>query len=169
MNLGNMAYENWDLQDALRYYQTAYEENPNAALQSKINGIKAELAQMSISAKERQKPGDNPWKWALLAADAVGVAGSVYTYIDYNAAWKKYNELHDLWWNSDGSYDDMVRAEGNAMVKSMFAFGTISVAGGLILYTIVDVIWLHFVFTENVETTYIPGKNELKLTYNFAF
>jgi len=158
--LGDMAYDNWDLKEALRYYQAAFIENPNAALEVKINDVKAKLGRISDNAKDfAQKTGDNPWKWVLIGADVLGAAGGVYTIIDYN---KALNIWHD---DPFGSYV----AYTNMWLKGIYMYVTVSVAGGLILYTLADVFWLHIAFPVNMETTYIPGKNELKLTYNFAF
>jgi tetratricopeptide (TPR) repeat protein len=162
--LGDMAYENWDLKEALRYYQAAFIENPNAALEVKINDVKAKLGRISSDAKYyEQKKSDNPWKWVLLGTDALGVAGSVYTIMDYNKALKIWHDsFNDDPFYSFGAYTNM-------WLKGIYMYVTVSVAGGLILYTLADVFWLHIAFPANVETTYIPGKNELKLTYNFAF
>jgi hypothetical protein len=171
INLGNMAYDNWDLKEALRYYQAAFAEKPNAILEARINDVKAKLGRISANAKDfEQRKGENPWKWVLISADVLGAAGGVYTYIDYNNASKKYRDLRDLVSSGhDTYYDEMISSEISLVGKTALTITVITVTGALVLYTFADVFFLHMLFPENVDTTYIPGKNELKLTYNFAF
>jgi hypothetical protein len=171
INLGNMAYANWDLKEALRYYQAAYTEKPSAALEARINDIKAKLGRISDNAKDfEQRKGGNPWKWVLIGADVLGAAGSVYAYIDYDTASKKYRDLRDLVSSGhDTYYDEMISSEISLVGKTALTITVITVTGALILYTIADAVFLHMLLPENVDTTYIPGKNELKLTYNFTF
>jgi hypothetical protein len=164
ISLGQMAYENGDLSAALKYYQAAYAEKPGAKLGATIDGLKKEIGQMpvtEISQSDAKAGGDNPWKWVLVGADIVSTGVAVYTCIDYNNSLQKmHGSIYDDSWF--GNYTDMY-------LKSMYMYIAVPVASAFLIYTFADAFWLHYLFKNNVETTFVPGRNELKLTYNYKF
>lgn len=143
--MGNMAYRNNDLKEALKYYSAAYAEKPYPQLLERINYIKQQVGE--IEANLGPVP-DSPWKWVLIGSDIVFAGGSVFFMI-----WNMNSE------SLAGQAETFIRFGAGAAVYS--------ITGLLILYTLIDLTSLHWVFPR--QTALIPVNNGLMLSYSSPF
>jgi len=169
---GKIAMGQNDYLEAIKYYSSAEREKPSEALEKYIEKLK-QVSGYTTDESMTAAPvthQDNPWKWVLIGSDIAFTVWGFYAYNDMENEDKKYAQMESDWWNYGSvSFDDLTRENETEMEKDAIGVTVVSVAGGLLLYTIIVALSLHFVFPENVKTSYNPAKNELKLTYNYKY
>lgn len=154
---GDVAKEMGDEEQALKYYRAAFAENPNAKLAELIKKLEEESG-YTPGHPAISKPVENvnsPWGVVLVFGDLVMAGASVFTYFEYQTALRKVDENFFAIWE----------AEMHAFIMG----ATISVAAGMVAYTLADLFFLHAVFPKNTEAAFNPVNNEFKLTYNYEF
>jgi len=136
MSAGNIAYKKGELEQALKYYEMALEEQPSDQLFSFTDKLRKKIDEKKQAEKNLAGGTD---KTALIVLDIALCAVSAAAYIDYSASGTSYENLY-LAINNTTPANQKILINEKIQVESKGTFMAITaaVAGAAVLYTLAD-------------------------------
>jgi tetratricopeptide (TPR) repeat protein len=169
---GNAAYKAGNMEEALKWYAQAQEAAPNKQLENFIAKIRLQAGPdiSSMAAPPAKADNDSPWKWVLIGGDAGLTALTVVLILNYNKDADTYNTLYDQINNTDEpSYQRLLsekaKVEGKQGVVALCGVA----AGAAIAYTLLDMLFVHAVFPQDVKAAYNLQEKRFELAVNREF
>lgn len=93
--------------------------------------------------------------WALIGLDVLGAGLSVYALLDEISAADAYDLLYaDLNNTTQANYDMLAAKKKDIDSKLTFVSVTMGLTGAFVVYTLVDLLWLHLAFPDAPKMTY---------------
>lgn len=134
---GNAAYKKGDLEQALKFYEQALEEQPSDQLFSFTDMIRKKIDEKKQREKVSSGGSD---KTALIALDAALAGFAIFSFFDYSSSAASYEELYTAINNSTPeSYRVLVYEKKQVEQKGTFMAFAAGAAGAAVVYTLIDV------------------------------
>ena len=109
-------------------------------------------------------------KWILSGTDAVLTGISVYLLMDQRKVADDYDKLYALTDNtSPENYRALLDKKKEGEAKSMQAGIFSGVTAVFLVYTALDIFWLHIAFSPEVKTVFNPYKQQVQITWDRSF
>ena len=108
--------------------------------------------------------------WALIGLDVLGTGLSVYALLDEISAADSYDLLYaDLNNTTLANYDVLAAKKKDIDSKLTFASVTMGLTGAFVVYTLVDLLWLHLAFPDAPKMTYNGETKTYKVSLERRF
>jgi tetratricopeptide (TPR) repeat protein len=169
---GNAAYKAGNTDEALKWYDQAEAVAPNKQLENFIAKLRLKAGpDISSMAPPPAKAGtDTPWKWVLIGGDAGLAALTVVLVMDYNKSADTYNTLWQQIDNtSEANYQRLLSEKAKVEGKQGAVALCGVAAGAAVAYTLVDLLFVHAVFPQDVKAAYNLQEKRFELAVNKEF
>lgn len=167
MAAGNAAYKKGELEQALKFYEQALEEQPGDQLFAFADKLRKKIEEK----KQKEKPtaiGSD--RTALIVTDIALSGLAVASYIDYSASGTAYENLYTAINNTTPSnYRILLNEKTQVESRGTFMAVAAGVAGAAVLYTLADMFIFNSGSSQTLKAEINPNREYAGLNIKWRF